>query len=59
MAGRGDDPDAELVAGAIAGDRAAVAALLQRHYDRIHGLAWQLTQAVVARLAAAPAGAAG
>lgn len=43
MAGRDDDPDADLVAGAIAGDRDAFAALLQRHYDRIHGLAWQLT----------------
>lgn len=43
MAGGGDDPDAELVAGAIAGDRAAFGALLERHYDRIHGLAWQLT----------------
>ena len=43
MADRGDDPDADLVAGAIAGDRAAFSALLERHYDRIHGLAWQLT----------------
>jgi RNA polymerase sigma-70 factor (ECF subfamily) len=43
MSGGGDDPDAELVAGAIAGDRAAFGALLERHYDRIHGLAWQLT----------------
>jgi RNA polymerase sigma-70 factor (ECF subfamily) len=43
MADRGDDPDAELVAGAVAGDRAAFSALLERHYDRIHGLAWQLT----------------
>jgi len=43
MAGRNDDPDADLVAGAIAGDRAAFSALLERHYDRIHGLAWQLT----------------
>jgi len=43
MAGRNDDPDADLVAGAIAGDRAAFGALLERHYDRIHGLAWQLT----------------
>jgi len=42
MAGRNDDPDADLVAGAIAGDRAAFSALLERHYDRIHGLAWQL-----------------
>jgi RNA polymerase sigma factor (sigma-70 family) len=39
----GDDPDAELVSAAVAGDRAAFAALLERHYDRIHGLAWRLT----------------
>jgi RNA polymerase sigma factor (sigma-70 family) len=32
-----------LVAAAVAGDRDAFGALLQRHYDRIHGLAWQLT----------------
>jgi RNA polymerase sigma-70 factor (ECF subfamily) len=38
-----DDPDADLVAAAAAGDRAAFEALLRRHYDRIHGLAWQLT----------------
>ena len=37
------DPDAELVARAVAGDRDAFGALLERHYDRIHGLAWQLT----------------
>lgn len=43
MADRADDPDAELVAGAIAGDRAAFGDLLERHYARIHGLAWQLT----------------
>ena len=43
MAGRNDDPDADLVAGAIAGDRAAFSALLERHYDCIHGLAWRLT----------------
>ena len=43
MSGGGDDTDADLVAGAIAGDRAAFSALLERHYDRIHGLAWQLT----------------
>ena len=43
MVARGDDPDLDLVAGAVAGDRQAFAALLQRHYDRIHGLAWQLT----------------
>lgn len=38
-----DDPDADLVAAAVAGDRASFEALLRRHYDRIHGLAWQLT----------------
>lgn len=43
MAEPGDDPDAALVSAAVAGDRAAFAALLGRHYDRIHGLAWQLT----------------
>lgn len=39
----GDDPDSDLLAAAIAGNRDAFAALLERHYDRIHGLAWQLT----------------
>lgn len=39
----GTDPDAALVAAAVAGDRAAFGELLRRHYDRIHGLAWQLT----------------
>ena len=43
MAHRPEDPDGDLLAAAIAGDRDAFAALLQRHYDRIHGLAWQLT----------------
>ena len=43
MANRGDDPDAALVAAATGGDRGAFEALLRRHYDRIHGLAWQLT----------------
>ena len=38
-----DDPDAGLVKAAIAGDRDAFEALLRRHYDRVHGLAWQLT----------------
>jgi RNA polymerase sigma factor (sigma-70 family) len=41
----GDDPDAALVSAAAAGDRAAFGELLGRHYDRIHGLAWQLTGA--------------
>jgi RNA polymerase sigma-70 factor (ECF subfamily) len=35
--------DEDLAAAAAAGDRAAFEALLRRHYDRIHGLAWQLT----------------
>jgi RNA polymerase sigma-70 factor (ECF subfamily) len=35
--------DTRLVAAAIAGDRDAFAELLRLHYDRIHGLAWQLT----------------
>jgi RNA polymerase sigma-70 factor (ECF subfamily) len=43
MAERARDPDADLISAAIAGDRAAFGALLERHYDRIHGLAWQLT----------------
>jgi len=43
MAERDGDPDATLVAAATGGDRSAFAALLQRHYGRIHGLAWQLT----------------
>jgi RNA polymerase sigma-70 factor (ECF subfamily) len=39
----GSDPDSSLVAAACAGNRDAFATLLERHYDRIHGLAWQLT----------------
>jgi RNA polymerase sigma factor (sigma-70 family) len=35
--------DADLVAAAVAGDRDAFEALLRRHYERIHGLAWRLT----------------
>lgn len=38
-----DAEEADILAAAIAGDRDAFAALLRRHYDRIHGLAWQLT----------------
>jgi RNA polymerase sigma factor (sigma-70 family) len=45
MADVGEDPDADLVAASVAGDRAAFSELLDRHYDRIHGLAWQLTGA--------------
>jgi RNA polymerase sigma factor (sigma-70 family) len=37
------DSDASLIAAAVAGDRGAFEALLRRHYDRVHGLAWQLT----------------
>ncbi len=43
MTVRPDDPDADLLAGAIAGEREPFRLLLERHYDRIHGLAWQLT----------------
>ena len=43
MGESGADPDARLVAAAKTGDRAAFEALLRSHYDRIHGLAWQLT----------------
>ena len=43
MAGIGSDSDNGLIAAARAGDRDAFAQLLERHYDRIHGLAWQLT----------------
>lgn len=43
MAHIGSEPDSSLIAAASAGDREAFAALLDRHYDRIHGLAWQLT----------------
>src|ERR1700741_4706730 len=37
------DTDADLVAAAAGGSRDAFGALLRRHYDWIHGLAWQLT----------------
>ncbi len=43
MADFADDPDAALIEAAMAGDRDAFGELLQRHYNRIHGLAWQLT----------------
>jgi len=39
----GADADSDLLTAAIAGDRDAFGALIERHYDRIHGLAWQLT----------------
>ncbi len=45
MSARGEDPDANLLARAVAGDREAFGELLERHYGRIHGLAWQLTGA--------------
>lgn len=38
-----EDPDSALVFAAAGGDRSAFAQLLERHYDRIHALAWQLT----------------
>jgi RNA polymerase sigma-70 factor (ECF subfamily) len=37
------DPDGSLVSAAIGGDRAAFGELLNRHYDRIHALAWRMT----------------
>ncbi|WP_199351047.1 YdeI/OmpD-associated family protein [Haliangium ochraceum] len=37
-----EEPDRELVLAAAGGDRAAFGKLLDRHYDRSHGLAWQL-----------------
>ena len=43
MAEIGNNSDSSLVAAARAGDREAFAELLERHYDRIHGLAWRLT----------------
>jgi RNA polymerase sigma-70 factor (ECF subfamily) len=43
MAGGERDPDGSLVSAAIGGDRDAFGALLRRHYDRIHALAWQMT----------------
>lgn len=35
--------DTELVAASVVGDRGAFDNLLRRHYDRIHGIAWQFT----------------
>jgi RNA polymerase sigma-70 factor (ECF subfamily) len=37
-----NDPDSDLVIAAKSGDRDAFEALLRRHYDRIHGLAWHV-----------------
>ena len=41
---RSDNEDSDLVTSAVAGNRDAFAELLRRHYDRIHGLAWQMTE---------------
>jgi RNA polymerase sigma-70 factor (ECF subfamily) len=38
-----DTPDETLATAAAAGDRAAFATLLQRHYDRVFALAWRMT----------------
>lgn len=38
-----DTPDETLASAAAVGDRAAFALLLERHYDRLHGLCWRLT----------------
>src|SRR3954451_14126439 len=43
MADVAGDTDESLVAAAVAGSRDAFESLLRRHYDRIHGPAWQLT----------------
>src|SRR3954464_10779953 len=37
------DTDVDLIDAVLAGSRDAFESLLRRHYDRIHGLAWQLT----------------
>ena len=38
-----DTSDTALASAARSGDRAAFAALLARHYDRLHSLCWRLT----------------
>ncbi|WP_243455627.1 RNA polymerase sigma factor [Sphingosinicella sp. BN140058] len=43
MADLEHDPDGALIKAAAAGDRNAFGQLLEKHYDRIHGLAWQIT----------------
>lgn len=43
MAEFAGETDGNLAAAAAAGDRAAFEALLRRHYDRVHGIAWQMT----------------
>ncbi len=40
-----DTPDETLVSAAVAGDREAFAALVERHYDRVFALAFRLTGA--------------
>lgn len=40
-----DTPDETLATAAASGDRAAFAVLVQRHYDRVFGLAFRLTGA--------------
>lgn len=37
------EPDSTLVSAAAGGDREALARLLERHYERIRSLAWQVT----------------
>ncbi|MBO9669293.1 MAG: RNA polymerase sigma factor [Sphingobium sp.] len=43
MADTAQRADADLAAAAASGDRDAFKILLERHYDRIHRLAWQLS----------------
>jgi RNA polymerase sigma-70 factor (ECF subfamily) len=43
MADFSGETDADLAAAAATGNRQAFEALLRRHYNRVHGLAWQLT----------------
>lgn len=40
------DPEFAAVSAAIAGDRAALAELVKRHYERMHRVAWRLTGSV-------------
>jgi len=40
---RMETPDETLALAAAGGDRAAFAALVTRHYDRVYGLGWRLT----------------
>jgi RNA polymerase sigma-70 factor (ECF subfamily) len=42
MADVSGETDESLAVAAVAGNRAAFDTLLRRHYDRIHGLGWQL-----------------